>query len=601
MPIGPYPDFQACLLDQQKNGHDLESAKRICGYLETRAAGAPAGLRTYEIGELDEVNRRFRVLASTTNPVEGDALESWDLSRYAKNNVVLYNHNLDPHFSTLPVGWGEDLVQTERGLEGWVRIAGANENPDAERVWRAIKSKLIRGISVGFDPGTTRTEDRDGQQVKVMSANVLCEISIVPVPLDEDALAAAGEPAEIHPSDAARALARKRHARPEPTLMPAQRADATDVFDRFDTSRLGKVRRTPSGGIRVPANLTRVGVLDYKLPDGSTRRELRLPEEVFAADSIATLEGAPVVPKVFHRALVTPETWKAASIGHASAPKAAGKFLSGELFIQDAATISAIDRGELGELSCGYSCKLDFTPGVWNGQRYDAIQRGIRYNHVALLAPNEGRAGPEVSLRLDSKDAVCAIGDDMKTIRLDGKDYEVGSQEHLDALDGIHAKALAAEQTKTAAVTKELEQIKARFDAADEKLKKLEEEGSEEKMSKRVRSRIRLLTRAMKFLEEDEEKMDALSDRELQERVIKKASPNFDAKDRSDDYIAARFDAICEDLAKSESVSGALGKIQSGLRLDASEQSGAGDVEKARAARDARVRDAWKQPIGAHR
>lgn len=46
------------------------------------------------------------------------------------------------------------------------------------------------------------------------------------------------------------------------------------------------------------------------------------------------------------------------------------------------------------ELSCGYRCVYDFTPGFWNGQAYDVVQRQIRGNHLALV--DEGRMGPDV-------------------------------------------------------------------------------------------------------------------------------------------------------------------------------------------------------------
>jgi hypothetical protein len=57
-----------------------------------------------------------------------------------------------------------------------------------------------------------------------------------------------------------------------------------------------------------------------------------------------------------------------------------------------------IDSGKK-ELSIGYRCLYDLTPGVYNGQQYDAVQREIRGNHLALV--EEGRAGPEVAV-LDS-------------------------------------------------------------------------------------------------------------------------------------------------------------------------------------------------------
>lgn len=48
------------------------------------------------------------------------------------------------------------------------------------------------------------------------------------------------------------------------------------------------------------------------------------------------------------------------------------------------------------ELSCGYRCEWDLTPGTWNGQSYDAVQRKIRGNHLALV--QNGRMGKEVAV-----------------------------------------------------------------------------------------------------------------------------------------------------------------------------------------------------------
>ena len=55
-----------------------------------------------------------------------------------------------------------------------------------------------------------------------------------------------------------------------------------------------------------------------------------------------------------------------------------------------------IDAGKR-ELSAGYSCKYDFTPGTFNGQAYDVVQRKIRGNHLATV--KRGRMGPDVSVQ----------------------------------------------------------------------------------------------------------------------------------------------------------------------------------------------------------
>lgn len=54
-----------------------------------------------------------------------------------------------------------------------------------------------------------------------------------------------------------------------------------------------------------------------------------------------------------------------------------------------------IENGVKG-LSAGYFHEVDWSGGEWNGQKYDAIQRNIRANHLALV--QSGRMGPDVAL-----------------------------------------------------------------------------------------------------------------------------------------------------------------------------------------------------------
>lgn len=55
-----------------------------------------------------------------------------------------------------------------------------------------------------------------------------------------------------------------------------------------------------------------------------------------------------------------------------------------------------VNSGEKVELSPGYRCRYEFTPGVFDGQQYDAIQRELLGNHLALVT--EGRTGPDVAV-----------------------------------------------------------------------------------------------------------------------------------------------------------------------------------------------------------
>lgn len=58
--------------------------------------------------------------------------------------------------------------------------------------------------------------------------------------------------------------------------------------------------------------------------------------------------------------------------------------------------LAKLIEGGKKELSIGYRCLYDMTPGVYNGMQYDAVQREIRGNHLASV--QEGRSGPDVAV-----------------------------------------------------------------------------------------------------------------------------------------------------------------------------------------------------------
>lgn len=84
--------------------------------------------------------------------------------------------------------------------------------------------------------------------------------------------------------------------------------------------------------------------------------------------------------------------------------------LYGNLKMFSAAHDRVVKAGKT-ELSLGYRCVYDFTPGEFNGEKYDAIQRKLRGNHVASVP--KGRMGPGV-----------AVLDHAMTFALDAQDIE---------------------------------------------------------------------------------------------------------------------------------------------------------------------------------
>ncbi len=337
-----------------------------------------------------------------------------------------------------------------------------------------------------------------------------------------------------------RALLAYRADSAEPSPGGASPDQCTRVeVGRFDGA---KVVTTSQGYLRVPAYPTRTGVLEYRKADGTVRREYRPADEVFKADSLASLEDAPVTD--LHPAgLVSTESHTALAKGHARDIRQDGKFVAATVLIQDAALVAAVKSGSRKELSCGYVCKLDSTPGVSpEGEHYDAIQRDIRYNHVALLPPGAGRAGSDVSLRLDSATGVHVTPEappqikEIMPIKLDGKEYTYGSKEHVEALEAKHAAELATARKDAADRT--VERDAARADAADAK--------DPAKQAARVQARVALETSARTLLG-DETKFDGKTDEEVRLAVIAKAFPELKFEGMTPEvkavHVTARFDA----------------------------------------------------------
>lgn len=126
-------------------------------------------------GASEDPNAPIRFIASTEG-VKADGqdlrMEDWALDRYIKHPVVLYAH--DYMGNNLPIGTGQPSFD-ERDLIIDVTYDTADEF--AMRVRAKALKRMIAG-SVGWD-----TLLREGKRI-----NELLEFSMVPVPMDPDAL-----------------------------------------------------------------------------------------------------------------------------------------------------------------------------------------------------------------------------------------------------------------------------------------------------------------------------------------------------------------------------------------------------------------------------
>jgi hypothetical protein len=311
---------------------------------------------------------------------------------------------------------------------------------------------------------------------------------------------------------------------------------------RFDfNGSSGEFKRTPQGFLRVNARLSKTGIFDYQ-----STREYRGAEEVFRTDSLESLCGAPVTDRhpseSSDQSFLTPSNVKSHMVGITQSVERDGDYLKGSLLIFHEDTIKAIERGDLKEISLGYRCEVDPTPGTHNGEAYDAIQKNIIINHVALGPKGWGRAGPDCAIRADSNQITKGLLPMSETIRLDGIDV---------ALTADSILALFAEKKR------QFQELSGRLDAIGLELEKEKAAKAEledpKTIDAKVQSRMKLLEKCRKILGLDEA-IDGKSDEELKLQCIKKVYPELDLSGKEPSYTDGMFDALSVKEERNDSL-----------------------------------------------
>ncbi len=337
----------------------------------------------------------------------------------------------------------------------------------------------------------------------------------------------------------------------------------------IDKATLGESRRTRDGYLVVDALIARTGVQIYSgremaRPDLNTVRVYRSPEEVFSDSAMASFTHRPVTND-HPSELVSSRNWKQHSVGMTGDLAAqAGKYIRVPFTLMDQSTIDDVDGGKR-ELSGGYLCEIDWTPGTTpEGEVYDAQQRKIQGNHLAVVA--RGRAGSE-----------CRIGDswtdhpqipmehdmNLQKVTVDGITVEMSdtaaqvvsklqtqlrdSDAKADRRKAERDTAKAAHDTALSAKDGELDALKATHAAAlstkdgeiDALKSKLPDAAALDAM---LVNRDRVIGTARKMLG-DSFDPKGKSDADIRRAAVVKTMGDA-AKDKDDSYVLAAFDAL---------------------------------------------------------
>jgi hypothetical protein len=339
-------------------------------------------------------------------------------------------------------------------------------------------------------------------------------------------------------------------------------------YDVHDCYLEESFQETPEGYLKGRAIFTNIGVFPYLLEDGNVRWELRPPQEVFNYESVKSFQLLPMTNE-HPEGLVNSANIKDVQIGYSGEDiKTSAYHLAIPMVITDEVTVDECKSKVKRALSAGYTVDIELTEGVWMGVPYDAIQRNIRGNHIAIV--DRGRAGDDAVMKFDSVDSVGILQTNykqaqnlntrrdsmgLKKKRIDGVEYEA-DQKIIDLLSAANTE-LEKVKADYASALKNNEIISAERDQLKETNDKLKADiASVQKINPKefeaaVQQRLVVLDAAKRAQVEIKKDM---TEEDIKKAVILVASPS--AKEKLDncgkDYLQARFDGALEVLDSVE-------------------------------------------------
>lgn len=303
---------------------------------------------------------------------------------------------------------------------------------------------------------------------------------------------------------------------------------------RLDSMPLSQTYFTPEGYLKDTPILTSTGIFEYSNPDGSVRRELRLPEDVFEKESLESYKGKPII--ITHDAgLIDKENVSENTIGTIlSEGRKDGNDVRADIIIHDT---DEMKRYGLKELSLGYSLDLDETPGEWKGQHYDSVQKNIRINHLALV--REARAGEQARLNIDSRDKSSILKGGKKQMSVSKK-----TRKNTRRADGVLSQeefSKAIEEYKTRRAARMAKKADEDDTAVEEKVvdtKPVKADEEETKVPETAEDKVA-------FVKDRRDRRDEEGDPETNEEAL-------DVIAHQDEDIEILFDIIDTLLAEKE-------------------------------------------------
>jgi len=377
-----------------------------------------------------------------------------------------------------------------------------------------------------------------------------------------------------------------------------------------EDGKLSGVNITRDGFLAANVKCARTGIQEYRgtevgLDTNQIFRVWRPEDEVFSEDSINSYAGKPATddhPDV----LVDRDNWKDLAVGNIGTKVLrSGDFVNVDLVLMDGKAIDKVQAGKV-ELSMGYLCDWDTTPGITpEGEPYDAIQRNLRMNHIALV--DKGRAGSAVRIgdswsserkTIEQSDTPTETPTmTLKNIVVDGLTVETtdAAEKAIVKLQGQINDANTALDAANAANATALTDAKAAHDTAiaakdtelatkDTEIAELNKQiVSDAELDQRVAQRSELIGKAKAFTGDAE--LDGKTTIEIKTMAVDAFHESEFCKDKSPAYIEGAFDALKMPEPKTDEFRNVVKSITP--TNDSANDNGQSAYEK-------RLQDGWK-------
>ena len=316
------------------------------------------------------------------------------------------------------------------------------------------------------------------------------------------------------------------------------------MYDTIVLDKDARVGYTKDGYLKAFPRICRTDIQMYNADEcgiadaDKVIRVYRPEKEVFSDSAIHSYTHLPVTLDHPPES-VTPDTWKKYAVGETGDEVLRdGGSIRVPMMLRDAAAIKSYKEGT-NQLSVGYECDLDWTAGkTTDGDSYDAVQRGIKANHLAVVAAARGGS----ALR---------IGDDNVGHNERRNPMTDAATINLPTMRTVLIDSIEVKMPDTAAqvVQRTITDLEGKLTDARKKIKELEEEGEEDdEMSDAKDAQLKQKDAQLKAKDAEIVKgVDALKIKDAETATLQQQLKDAElTPQKLDAYVRERIDVIAK-------------------------------------------------------